>query len=111
MKYSKRLNGVFATALVVVLSVPAIASAANESELAGKSVKVSYEDLNVQKEAGAKVLYRRLQQASKDVCGVRTLQNAGSVRALAEMQTCYNDSLTSAVAKVDSPALVRIHEG
>ena len=80
MKESKILQGIIASAFIIVLSAPSLASAANESALAGKSVKVNYEDLNVQKEAGAKVLYRRLQQASRNVCGVRKLQNAGSYR-------------------------------
>ena len=111
MKESKILQGIIASAFIIVLSAPSLASAANESALAGKSVKVNYEDLNVQREAGAKVLYRRLQQASRDVCGVRTLQNAGSLRLLSEMQSCYKKSLTSAVAKVESQALSKIHEG
>jgi UrcA family protein len=111
MKESKILQGIIASAFIIVLSAPSIASAANESELTGKSVKVNYEDLNVQKDAGAKVLYRRLQQASRNVCGVQSLQNAGSIRVLSEMQSCYKKSLTSAVAKVESQALSRIHEG
>ncbi len=107
MKESKLLKGVIAAVAIVVLSAPAIASASNETELA---VKVNYEDLNVQKEAGAKVLYGRLQRASKNVCGVESLKTAGSVRALQEMQSCYKSSLTTAVAKVDSAALSKIHE-
>jgi len=111
MKESKILQGIIASAFIIVLSAPSLASAATESALAGKSVKVNYEDLNVQKEAGAKVLYRRLQQASRNVCGVQRLQNAGSLRVLSEMQSCYKKSLTSAVAKVESQALSKIHEG
>lgn len=111
MKESKLLKGIIASIVFVALGAPAIASAMDEHQLAGKSVKVDYTDLNVQKEAGAKVLYRRLQQASREVCGVQSLKNAGSVRILSEMQNCYRDSLTTAVAKVDSKALTKIHEG
>jgi UrcA family protein len=110
MKESKLLKGLIASVAVVALSAPAIASASNDTGLAGNSVKVNYSDLNVQKKAGAKVLYRRLQRASKEVCGVEALRIAGSVRILTEMQICYRNSLTTAVAKVDSAALTKIHE-
>ena len=55
-------------------------SAAPQSadELKGRAEKVSYSDLNVDKEEGAQALYRRLQRASKRVCGVESFNNAGS---------------------------------
>ena len=110
MKESKLLNGLIASVAIIALSAPAIASTSTEIELAGKAVKVNFADLNVQKEAGAQVLYRRLKQASKEVCGVESLKIAGSVRDIVEMQNCYRSSLTSAVAKIDSAALTKIHE-
>ena len=110
MKESRLVRIFIATATFVALSVPAIASAAPESGIKGKSVKVSYADLDLEKEAGAKSLYRRLQQASKEACGVESLQNAGSVRVVVEMQRCYRETLTSVVKRVDNEALTRIHE-
>lgn len=110
MKESKLFRGIIATGVIVVLSAPAIASAAPENGIKGKSVKVSYADLNLQKEAGAKVLYRRLQQASKQACGVESLQVAGSVSAVAQMNQCYRETLTAAVKNVDSAELTKIHE-
>ena len=70
MKESKIIKGVIAAVAVVVFSIPAIASADAAAELEGKTEKVSFADLNVDKAAGAEQLYRRLQQASKRVCGV-----------------------------------------
>ena len=110
MKESKLLKGLIASVAVVALSAPAIASASNDTGLVGNAVKVNYSDLNVQKNAGAKVLYRRLQRASKEVCGVEAIRIVGSVRIRREMQNCYRNSLTTAVAKVDSAALTKIHE-
>ena len=110
MKESKILKGLIASIAVIVMSFPVIASATPDSGLKGKAVKVTYADLNVEKQAGAKVLYRRLQQASKEACGVRTLVNAGSVRTLSNMQKCYRSALTAAVEKVDSDELTKIHE-
>jgi UrcA family protein len=110
MKQSKLLKGLITTVALFAISAPAIASTGTDNELKGRAVKVSYADLNLQKEAGVKVLYRRLQQASKKACGVETFRNAGSLSEAAEMQRCYQNSLTSSVAKVNSPLLTKIHE-
>jgi UrcA family protein len=111
MKESKIMRGLFATVALIALSAPAVASATPEGGLKGKAVKVSYGDLNLERQAGAKVLYRRLQQASREVCGVESLKNAGSLSLLSDMKSCYQTSLTVAVEKIASAELTRIHEG
>ncbi len=108
MKESKILKGVVATVAVIAFSLPAIASA---DELKGRSEKVTYADLDVQKEEGATVLYRRLQQASKRVCGVESIKSAGGIREVSEQKKCYRETLDQAVAKLDNAALTSIHEG
>ena len=108
MKESKILKGVIATVAVFAVSVPAIASA---DELKGRTEKVTYADLDVQKEEGASVLYRRLQQASKQVCGVESVRAAGGIRERARQQECYRSTLNEAVARIDNAALTTIHEG
>ncbi len=108
MKESKILKGVVATVAVIAFSVPAIASA---DELKGRSEKVSYADLDVEKEQGAVVLYRRLQQASKRVCSVGSIKRAGGIREVSERHKCYRETLDQAVVKLDNAALTGIHEG
>ena len=108
MKESKLVKGVVATVAVIAFSLPAIATA---DELAGRSEKVTYSDLNVEKEEGAISLYRRLQQASKRVCGVESLNNSGSVRLISLQQSCYRETLDAAVAKIDNAALTDLHQG
>jgi UrcA family protein len=111
MKESKFVKGLITAAAVIAVSAPAIASTGADNGLKGAAVKVSYADLNLQKEAGAKVLYRRLQQASKKACGVESFRIVGSLSEAAKMQDCYESSLTSSVAKVDNAILTKIHEG
>ena len=108
MKESKLIKGVVTTVAVVAFSVPAIASA---EDFKGRSEKVTYSDLNVEKESGAHTLYRRLQQASKRVCGVESIKNAGGIREISEQQRCYRETLDAAVAKVNNATLTDIHEG
>lgn len=108
MKESKIVKGVIATVAVVAFSLPAIASA---QDFKGRTEKVTYSDLNVEKEAGAHSLYRRLQQASKRVCGVESIKNAGGIREISQQQRCYRETLDAAVAKIDNATLTGIHEG
>ena len=109
MKESKLYKSLLATIIVVALGAPAFASADVTSGLKGVSVKVSYADLNLEKQEGAKALYRRLQQASKQACGHRGLKEAGTVKRLAETQRCYRETLAEAVAEVDSELVTQIH--
>lgn len=101
---------------LIVSAVVALALAGPTSVLAGQGeesgaskVKVSFADLNIDHVAGAKVLYRRLQQASADVCSVDTFQKLGSLERLAKTQKCYEITLDEAVAEFDSTALKQIH--
>ena len=110
MKESKFVRGLITAAAVIAVSAPAIASTGADNGLKGEAVKVSFADLNLQKEAGARVLYRRLQQASKKACGVEPYRNVGSISEISKMQDCYESSLTSSVAKVDNALLTKIHE-
>jgi UrcA family protein len=108
MKESKLIKGVVATVAVIAFAVPAVSSA---SDLKGRAEKVAYSDLNTDKEDGAEALYRRLQQASKRVCGVESIKTAGGIRELSEQRRCYRDALDEAVAKINNPMLTAIHEG
>ena len=111
MKESKLVKSVVAAIAVAAFSMPAIASADAGAELKGKSEKVSYSDLNIEKQQGAEQLYRRLQQASKRVCGVESLKIAGSIREVSQSLRCYRETLDATVAKIDNAALTEIHEG
>ena len=56
-------------------------------------------------------LYRRLQLASKRVCGVESLRVVGNVRMLSNQRKCYAESLDEAVAEVNNPRLTALHNG
>ena len=109
MKESKLFKSLLATIIVVALGAPTIASADASNGLKGVSVKVSYADLNLEKQEGAKALYRRLQQASKQACGVRGLKVAGSVQRMVATQQCYREALSAAVERVDNELVTQIH--
>jgi len=109
MKESKLGRSLLTAIIVVILSAPTIALADAKSGVKDVSVKVSYADLDLEKQGGAKALYRRLQQASRQACDVRGLNVEGSLKRTSEARRCYRDALSAAVEKIDSDLMTQIH--
>jgi UrcA family protein len=76
-------------------------------ELAPKiSVDYAAEDLETQK--GVENVYRKLRKASRRVCGIDGGFLNLSEKTLA--QKCVDDTLASAVKKIDRPMLTALHD-
>jgi UrcA family protein len=105
MKKSKLVTSFLAAIVFVALGAPAVAS------VGGESIKVSYAVLNLEKEAGAASLFRRLKQASKRACDYRGLNIAGSVDRMTETRQCYLSALSSAVERIDNEMVTKLHNG
>ncbi len=110
MKESKLFKSLVATFVVIILSGPAVVLAGTISYFEDAKATVSYADLNLENEEGVRVLYRRLQYASKEVCGVRWLKIAGS-SGRRQFQQCYREALSNAVDRFDNEDLARVHAG
>ena len=111
MKESKLFKSLLATIVAVGLGVPAMVLASTSSHLETNSITVFYADLNLGNEAGVQVLYRRLQRASSEVCGDRSLTLLGSTVRLQQVNQCYGQTLAEAVKTIDNEHLTRIHVG
>ncbi|MFQ5609823.1 MAG: UrcA family protein [Woeseiaceae bacterium] len=97
-------------ALVVCgMAAPTTAGAAAPSQYEFAKISVSYADLNINNDAGARVLYARLRQASEKVCSVEPYRELGSLSRVAKAEQCYQDTLEEAVSRIDSEALKKIH--
>ncbi len=78
MKESKLFKSLVATFVVIVLGGPAVVLAGTPSYIGfveGPNTTVSYADLNLESEEGVRVLYRRLQHASREVCSPKAQKN------------------------------------
>lgn len=100
---------VVGTSALLILGFGTKAIAASPSQFYDGEISVSYSDLNVDSAAGAKVLYTRLQQASATVCNVESFRELGSLSRVAQAERCYRETLSKAVAKINSAALKKIH--
>ena len=95
-------------AALVAMSVTAPAIA-NTTQVDESTVSVSYADLNIHNDAGARVLYARLKNASAAVCNVDSYLELGSLARVADTEACYSATLDEAVAEIESDALRKIH--
>lgn len=91
------------------LAIPMTAVGASPSQLEDVSVKVSFSDLNIHSDAGAKALYSRLKRASEDACNFDSYIRSG-LSEYQKARACYEEALDEAVASIDSDALQEIHE-
>jgi UrcA family protein len=92
-----------AIACGVALTTPATADQSNGAPL---TKVVSYADLNVNGEAGARTLHGRLRMAAAQVCAPL---RGNSLRERTNYQECFTPALARSVAKVDEPMLTAYH--
>ena len=98
------------TGVLALAMIAAPAFSATPSQFKDVSVKVSYADLDIHSEAGAKVLYSRLKRASKQACNYESYPQSG-LGEVRKAKACYRDALDEAVAGIDSKSLHDIHSG
>ncbi len=111
MKESKLFNNLVAIFVVIILGAPAVVLAGTPGDFQGAKVTVSYADLNLETEKGVQTLYRRLQRASKEVSGFKSLRKVGSLRRMQETRQYYRETLSNAVESFNNEQLSEIHAG
>ncbi len=114
---SKLFKSLMATFVVIVLGGPAVVLADTITYIEVGKASVSYADLHLESEESARVLYRRLKRASKELCSDAPPKIAGSLPKIyqlssgLEIRQCYREALSNAVDKIDNDDLTRIHAG
>jgi UrcA family protein len=84
----------------IALCTLQVTAQAADDGLASK--RVSYADLDISKPAGAKVLYRRIVRAARDVCQSTGFDSFGAAQL---MNRCIDHAIDTAVKDVGSPSL------
>jgi len=109
MKDSILAKSLLTVVAVLLIGAPVAAYPGSDLDRAASSVKVSYDDLNLEQVGGAHTLYVRLQRASKQACGVESYNIVHSVRAVTDMRRCYREALAESVKKIGNSELTRLH--
>ena len=90
-------------AVLCTLTTPAVAS---DQDVPTKTVR--FDDLNVAKAAGAKVLYRRIQAAAQEVCPRSISRDLHLVEV---QRACIERAIDNAVRSVNAVALTELRFG
>ena len=92
----------------IVGALPAIASETPHTQnitAAGKSQAVSYSDLNLGGQAGAKVLLQRVRLAANQVCGPEPRVDLDRT-----YRNCVTDTMTRAVQGINQPLVSSLYQ-
>lgn len=97
------------TARILLLSIAAFAAGSAAADTLQDDVRtatVRYDDVGVDRAAGAATLYRRIRNAAHEVCG----NHAGRGAQLsARFEQCVDEAIERSVAQVDRTALTAHH--
>lgn len=79
-----------------------------------RNVGVSYSDLDIETEAGARELLRRLEAAAFEACGGDPERHS-SYRRMPEVtrktfETCRKEAIEAAVGRLDAPLVAKLHD-
>lgn len=97
-------NTIVSAIAISLITLPLLSSAAdNNSDLFSSQVsRTSTSD--------EEVLYERLQDASREICGSSNLQVTGSVERVMANDDCYEGTLTAAVERLNDSKVKELHE-
>lgn len=92
---------------LLAISKLALGAELAPTDLSSPTHVVRFNDLNLTRPEGIRVLYARLRTASAAVCGERSRTNSAIVSPA--WQKCTNEALQLAVNRLDRPALTAYH--
>jgi len=95
----------------VILAITAI-TAMTLSSIVSASVSnivVSYDKTDLKNHRGQVIVYQKLQNASRQLCGSSNVRVTGSLMRATANQECYEGTLTAAVQRLDHPAITALH--
>jgi UrcA family protein len=98
---STDLRGLIATAIFGALA--SSFSAVSAADASSASITVKYADLNVASPSGALVLYERIRAAAQSACSYFWFKTD------ADEARCVQNTIASAVTKVNQPALSAVY--
>ena len=94
---------------VSLIALPLLASAAATNS-ADKESTLFYSKQSLNNNKDQEILYERLKDASRDMCGSSNLQVTGSVERTSANKSCYEGTLNAAVERLDNSKVSALHE-
>jgi UrcA family protein len=105
---NKKFSATVLACACTVAFAAATAHAESQSVQLAPSISVNYTPEDLESEKGVQNVYRKLRKAARRVCGIDGGFLNLSEKTLA--QKCVDDTLASAVRKIDRPVLTALHD-
>lgn len=100
-------------ALITLTALSNIASAAPADAVIRKDVAVRYSDLDLNSEAGARMMLTRISMAARQACGGAAFAypsySISPMLAQSDFARCQADAVARAVIALNRPALSRVY--
>jgi UrcA family protein len=94
---------------VSLIALPLLASAASANS-ADKKSSIFYSAQSLDNSSDQEILYAKLKDASRDICGSSNLQMTGSVERSLGNDKCYEGTLNAAVERLDNSEVSALHQ-
>ncbi len=107
---SNLMTTVFAVVLAVGSLALAPAAMAEPDTVRPVSASVSYADLDLSTESGARAMLERVKVAARDMCGVKPIHSPLTPRAPGQFHDCVADAVDSAVTSLGSSLVLALHK-
>jgi UrcA family protein len=111
--YATTSPSVIATAFTVAMAVAALALApvamAEPDVVRPVSATVSYADLDLSTEAGARTMLQRIRFTAREMCGSEPVHSPLTPRAPTQFRNCVIDAVDSAVAGLGAPLVASLN--
>ncbi len=99
--------------LMAAAALAGIASAGSSGEMIRKDVPVSYRDLDLNSESGARVMLVRITIAAKEACGgspyFYSYYSSAPMLAQHEFAKCQAEAIQHAVTSLRAPAIAKLY--
>lgn len=89
---------------VSLIALPLMASAGDNKS------SIFYSKQNLDNSTDQEILYAKLKDASRDMCGSSNLQVTGSVERVTANDECYEGTLTAAVERLGNAEVKALHQ-
>ena len=94
---------------VSLIALPLLASAAGANS-ADKKSNIFYSAQSLDNSTDQEILYAKLKDASRDICGSSNLHITGSVEGSLGNDKCYEGTLDAVVERLDNSEVKALHQ-
>jgi len=102
---AKTIKQAFVSAIAIsLMTLPLLASAGDKNS----GIFYTSQDLDNSKQQ--EILYAKLKEASREICGSSNLQVTGSVERVSANEECYEGTLTAAVNRLNNSKVKELHQ-